>query len=286
MLRWLYIQLIWLHPAAFRCRFGEEMLDDFDRARFRDKPGYFADALASLARQWLLRPEFRRLDEQTATLRTAGIPVFETIADYKPCPAALLQGGLLGIVSMLAPVVLIGMGGGAKLFLIGAHFSRPGLLPINRSSVPGKDLNTSVDVGPDAIDRWLKLAKPYFGSMPVLRALDSDGNFTLSPSEISSAPAALRKLDTNHDGKITAEECGWGIAPNFVSAAMQAEVHRRFMTYHPVLAVLDADRDGVISAWEIDHAAAALENLDLNHDGYVTPDELIPFDIAKHAGLR
>ena len=67
MLRWLYIQLIWLHPAPFRWRFGDDMLDDFDRAALRDKPRYFADAVASLARQWLLRPEFRRPEATAAT---------------------------------------------------------------------------------------------------------------------------------------------------------------------------------------------------------------------------
>jgi hypothetical protein len=30
MLRWLYIQLIRLHPAPFRWRFGDQMLDIFD----------------------------------------------------------------------------------------------------------------------------------------------------------------------------------------------------------------------------------------------------------------
>ena len=39
MLRWLYIQLIWLHPAPFRRRFGDEMLDDFDRALRKYKGG-------------------------------------------------------------------------------------------------------------------------------------------------------------------------------------------------------------------------------------------------------
>ena len=32
MLRWLYIQIILAHPAAFRHRFGDEMLEAFDRA--------------------------------------------------------------------------------------------------------------------------------------------------------------------------------------------------------------------------------------------------------------
>jgi hypothetical protein len=158
MLRWLYIQLIWLHPAPFRWRFGDDMLDDFDRATLHDKPRYFVDAAASLARQWLLRPEFRRPDETAAALHAAGVPLFQTIETYKPRLAAMVHGGLLAILSILAAVILIGKGGGARPFLIGVHSSRPGLLPIDRNSVATRDLNTTVKAGPEPSEVWLKLA--------------------------------------------------------------------------------------------------------------------------------
>jgi hypothetical protein len=61
--------------------------------------------------------------------------------------------------------------------------------------------------------------RPYFLSLPVLRALDTDGDFTLSPREIANAPAALRNLDRNHTGKVTAEECGLHFDPNSVILA-------------------------------------------------------------------
>jgi len=291
MLRWLYIQLIWLHPATFRWRFGDDMLDDFDRVPNRARLRYLVDAVASLARQWLLRPEFRHPEAPAATaealLETVAVPLFQTIETYKPRPAALLHGGLLGILSILAAVVLIGKGGGAaRPFVIGAHFSRPSLLPIDRNSVAASDLNTAVKPGPDPSEAWLKLARPYFVSMPVLRALDSDRDFALSPWEIGNAPAALRQLDTSHEGKVTAGECGLHIDPNSMPPAVLAQLRRQFMSYHPVLAALDADHDGEISAWEIDHAAAALKKLDRNHDGYLTADELVPLEMAVRAGLR
>jgi hypothetical protein len=287
MLRWLYIQLIWLHPAPFRWRFGDDMLDDFDRATLRDKPRYFADAAASLARQWLLRPEFRRPEATAeASLQAAGAPLFQTIETYGPRPAALLQGGLLALVSILAAVILIGKGGGARPFLIGVHSSRLGLLPINRNSMAASDLSTAVNPGPAPFEAWLKLDKRYFVSMPVLRALDTDRDSTLSPWEIGNAPAALRSLDTNHASKLTAEECGLRIAPNSVPPAMLAQLRRQFMKYHPVLAALDTDHDGEISDWEIDHASAALKALDRNHDGYLTADELVPFEVAVRVGQR
>jgi len=200
MLRWLYIQLIWLHPAPFRWRFGDQMLDIFDGVARRAKLRYLADAAASLGRQWLLRPEFRRPEAQAAdaSLETAGVPLFQSIETYKPHPAALLQGGLLGILWITVAVVLIGKGGGiARPFLIGIHFSKPSLLPIDRNSLTGSDLNTTVKLGPDPFEAWLKLARPYFTSLPVLRTLDADRDLTLSPREIGNAPAALRMLDAD-----------------------------------------------------------------------------------------
>ena len=107
-----------------------------------------------------------------------------------------------------------------------------------------------------------------------------------APSEILTAPAVLRGLDTDHDLKLTPEECGLHIDPNSLSYAVAAQMHARFMSFHPVLAALDADRDGEISSSEIDRAVASLKNLDRNHDGYLTADELLPFEMTVRAGLR
>ncbi len=289
MLRWLYIQLIWLHPAPFRWRFGDDMLDDFDRAPHRARLRYLADAMASLARQWLLRPEFHHPEAPAATANTLtlGVPLFQTIETYRPRPAALFQGGLLAILSISTAVILIGKAGGiARPFLVGVHSSRPSLLPIDRKSVAAAGLNTTVKLGPDPFEAWLKLARPYFSSLPVLRVLDTDRDFTLSPWEIANAPAALRRLATNPEGRLTAAECGLHIDPNSLSPALLAQLRRRFMTFHPVLAALDADHDGEISAAEIDRAAASLKRLDRNRDGYLTADELVPLEMAIRAGLR
>jgi Ca2+-binding EF-hand superfamily protein len=65
-----------------------------------------------------------------------------------------------------------------------------------------------------------------------------------------------------------------------------ARLRQRYMSFHPVLAALDVDHNGEISAWEIERATASLKNLDRNHDGYLTADELIPFEMAVRAGLR
>lgn len=51
---------------------------------------------------------------------------------------------------------------------------------------------------------------------------------------------------------------------------------RRLMPPPPVIAVLDANHDGVIDADEIANASAALKKLDKNGDGKLTQDELRP----------
>ena len=55
MRRSLYRYLIWLHPAVFRERFGEEMLCIFDEAEGQEELQLFTDAFISLLRQWMLR---------------------------------------------------------------------------------------------------------------------------------------------------------------------------------------------------------------------------------------
>jgi hypothetical protein len=54
----------------------------------------------------------------------------------------------------------------------------------------------------------------------------------------------------------------------------------------PVIAALDADRDGVISAEEIENASEALLALDKNGDGELTRDELHPQGPPPREGGR
>jgi hypothetical protein len=51
----LYRLLLWLHPPAFRREFSGEMLWIFEQSRGAELWTLFADALISLARQWVLR---------------------------------------------------------------------------------------------------------------------------------------------------------------------------------------------------------------------------------------
>ena len=118
-------------------------------------------------------------------------------------------------------------------------------------------------------------ANAYFRMIRVLDILDADHDWIISPWEITTAPAALRRLDNNHDGKLSPEECGFylGANPKINLDPPRVQLERlRFMRLNPVLAALDSDHDGEISADEIKNSSAALRTLDQNRDGSLTPD--------------
>jgi hypothetical protein len=54
----LYRWLVRLHPPSFRERFGAEMLCVYDEADRSDRPHLWSDAIASLARQWVVRSRY------------------------------------------------------------------------------------------------------------------------------------------------------------------------------------------------------------------------------------
>jgi hypothetical protein len=98
----------------------------------------------------------------------------------------------------------------------------------------------------------------HAAATPFPGVLDADRDGVLSASEIANAPSALRKLDKNHDGKLSLEECGYA-----------------------VLAALDTDHNGEISASEIRNAPEALKSLDKNADGKLTADDLFAGAVAS-----
>jgi len=290
MMRDLYRWLIGLHPRFFRERFAEEMLGIFDHVSGpRARAALFGDALVSLFRQWVFRPEFRQpAIIAAAPSGTPDIPIFRSLDDYSPRPAALFHGAFLSVAALCGVVLAIGhAGSGRRIFLIGAHQPSPHIFPLDLSSFEEGDLNTVVAIGAEAEDPWQAFAAAYFKIVLVLGALDSDRDLIISTREIVAAPAALRKLDIDHDGKLSPEECGFSLGgdserldPQFIKNA-QLE----FMRANPALAALDADHDGEISAAEISNGAAALRTLDKNGDKNLSPREVLPDRTANEAGL-
>lgn len=154
---------------------------------------------------------------------------------------------------------------------------------------------------------------------PLVAALDTDGDGIISASEIDNAPESLKKLDKNHDGKLTMDELrpprpdgkgpggpggqGGGAprkgpgdgkgpkgpdqdappagkpadAPDGPSKGGPQDGQKGGKRpAPPLIAALDTDGDGVISADEIANASASLRKLDKNGDGQLTPDEYRP----------
>ncbi len=87
---------------------------------------------------------------------------------------------------------------------------------------------------------------------------------------------ALRQLDRNYDGKLSAEECGFFIGSSKLSAKFTDRMRTNFMRFHPVLAALDSDHNGEISAEEIRNSSQSLRRLDINGDGSLSPPEVMP----------
>lgn len=103
-------------------------------------------------------------------------------------------------------------------------------------------------------------------AMPLLSAIDRNGDGKLSKAEVGSAAIALKKLDQNGDGKLSTNESGW--PPNSTDGIP--------LPAPPVIAAIDADDDGVVSAAEIANATAALRRLDRNEDDEVVVTEMFP----------
>ena len=285
MLRTLYVLLISLHPRYFRQRFAEEMLEIFeDVSGARAVASLFADAFVSLFRQWVLRSEFRQ-----PMLASPETPIFRTFEPYKPRPTVLLNGGLISAALLFAVVLTMGHGGSPRqAFLIGVYHPSTRLVPLDRSSFTEDELNTVVKFAREPKDPWSEIASMYFKLIPVLGALDTDQDLIISPWEIATAPAALRRLDKDHDGKLSPEECGFSLSAD-PEAVFDPEFVRRarldFMRANPVLAALDANHDGEISEVEIVTSSAALKRLDKNGDGSLTPEEVLPDLVANQAAL-
>src|SRR5258705_195860 len=103
----------------------------------------------------------------------------------------------------------------------------------------GDDMLETLDSATGISTRLFPIASFYFKAIRVLKVLDADGDLIISPWEMMTAPAALRKLDRDGDGKLSAEECGF--FPGEISNDVLAHARREFMAIHPVLDALDTD---------------------------------------------
>ena len=106
---------------------------------------------------------------------------------------------------------------------------------------------------------------------PFVAALDVNKDGVIDATELANASAVLAKLDKNGDGQITLDE----LRPQRPADAPEPRADAPKRPLPPLLAALDTDGDGVISATELANAAASIAKLDKNGDGKLTSDEFM-----------
>jgi Ca2+-binding EF-hand superfamily protein len=134
-----------------------------------------------------------------------------------------------------------------------------------------RHLDTDIDARPaEILDTFTgrAMVTGFYRSIRVLGALDLNHDLVLSADEIANAPKALRSLDRNHDGALQEAEC--------VRQTPRLEADP--MHSSPALAALDLNHDRILSASEIRRAASSLKLLDKDHNGRLTPEELLSVD--------
>lgn len=109
--------------------------------------------------------------------------------------------------------------------------------------------------------------------LPLMMALDADGDGEISSREIDGAVAALKKLDKNSDGKLTMDE----LVPEGMPGPLgpggpnvdPAEMVKRMM-------MADANNDGFIDQDEMPERMKTmmLGRADTNQDGKLSKEEI------------
>ena len=107
---------------------------------------------------------------------------------------------------------------------------------------------------------------------PLLVALDASRDGALSPDEISNASVALGDLDKNSDGTLTRKE----LLPRPPKDKTKQPPPPLPKGPSPLIAALDLDDDGTLSAGEIEDASLSLATLDKDEDGTISRKELHP----------
>jgi len=128
-------------------------------------------------------------------------------------------------------------------------------------------------------------------TVKTLMAFDANGDGKLSKSELPDRfQGIFDRGDENKDGFLTPDEIrkvaaaqapppeptgrGRGGPDDDRNEGQRREIN--FIRIDPILAAVDVDGDGVLSAEEIRNSASAIRKLDKDGDGKLTRDEVMP----------
>jgi Ca2+-binding EF-hand superfamily protein len=123
---------------------------------------------------------------------------------------------------------------------------------------------------------------------PILNTLDVDQSGSLSAAEIANAPAQLRKLDKNGDGKLTQDEAGMQMGRGGPGGGRgRGEEEGSGVGDEPpaqppsvddltnTLMAFDANHNGKLEKSEVpERMQNIFDRGDTNHDGILTKDEI------------
>ena len=273
MLVWFYRLLLRFYPARYRSTFGSEMADVFELAKARAWSRGVTYGMAFCVREfaglalgavhaWARQSKDPAQPAPSLTPAFDGVPTFYTCEDYSPRRSALIQGGILSLAFFSAVTAAFEYGVNHRVFYMPAGAARD----TGQSQVIETGEAGFVAFGKSMVSSDDGALVLVLGKHPALTAID------IGPAarNISEAWSNLVWfLRVRPDIRL--------LAPGPFQAAAPARDREDFAAVYframPVVAALDADHDGVISAAEIANAPAVLRSLDKNHDGKLTAEE-------------
>jgi hypothetical protein len=207
MVQQIYRALLRLHPPAFRERFGGEMMSIFEQ-RPADRVRLITDSVFSLVRQWVLRADFQNPPQPATTSLAEGQMFVLLSEETGLRRGYWMAGCLLSLISFAGVSMLLGRGGNGDLAIGSRGSSNTGVRIQAKSADGHLDTEIAVrPEGLLDTFTGRALVNRFYRNTRVLPALDTNHDLILSPDEIANAPAALLSLDRNHDGILDEIEC-------------------------------------------------------------------------------
>ncbi len=179
-------------------------------------------------------------------------------AEVNAAPTALIALDADGSETLTAEEIAPRMRGG-----LGSGRFRPGTGRTGPPDSPGPRSG-----GPPSGRLW---------AIPVIAALDADGDGEVSTAETREAPKSLAALDSDGSGRVErAEMLPQRGGPGFGGRRQSPREPGADPPAIPVMTAIDADGNGEVSTAEMRSAAAALRTLDSDGDGSLTASEMAP----------